>query len=88
LNAVPDVIDPASVQDVFVEGLASVESVGAECIRFTLYATRSDEDGENKVVVVRLIYPVSVAERINRQVRSALDGQVMLAQERIVGRSH
>lgn len=85
LNAVPDVLDPASVQDVFVEGLASVESVGCECIRFTLYATRADDVGEAKIVVVRLVYPKSVAERINRQVRAALDGQLQLVPEPIVG---
>jgi hypothetical protein len=84
LNAVPEVIDPASVQDIFVEGLASIESVGTECIRFTLYATRADEVGEAKVVVVRLVYPKSVAERINRQVRAALDGQLSMTFEPIV----
>jgi hypothetical protein len=85
LDAAPDVLDPTSAADIFVEGIASIESIGAECIRFTLYANRGDELGETKVVVVRLVYPKSVAERINRQVRAALDGQVMLAPERIVG---
>lgn len=85
LNAAPDVLDPASVSDTFVEGVASIETVSGECMRFTLYATRADEVGEAKVVVVRLVYPKSVVERINRQVRAALDGELALAPERIVG---
>lgn len=58
-------IDPHYVQDVFVEGIASVDVIGTECVRVQLYQTRQD----NRVIVVSLVWPLEQLYEAHMQMR-------------------
>jgi len=84
LSRVPaqmELMDPACVPDVFVEGIAEVQRIAGDCIRVTLYATRIGSDGMvERIVVARIVWPATVALMINAQCRSYLQtGQLLLA---------
>ena len=83
---VTGLVDPACVQDTFVEGLGEIEFIGEECIRFTLFANRNIGDGEReRVVILRLVYPMSVARRINRLTRAFLAGEIFMSPDMPLG---
>lgn len=50
--------DPGIVLDTFVSGLGEVEDLGGGCFRFTFYAKHRDKDGEDMIVVAKLIAPM------------------------------
>lgn len=81
-----EISDPACVADIFVEGVAAIEKIGNECIRYTLYASRRGDDGVmERVVVVRLVYPRTVAMTVNRQSRAFLDGEIVVTPDMPIG---
>jgi hypothetical protein len=51
-------IEPYSVNDIFVSGLGEVEDLGGGCYRFTFFAKQHGNDGEETVVVAKLIAPM------------------------------
>src|SRR5579864_6726247 len=69
-----ELLDPACVRDVFVEGIGAVTRIGKDCIRFTLYATRDRGDGEvDRIVVAQIVWPASLIAAANLQVRMFLE---------------
>lgn len=57
-NEVP-LIEAVFCQDIFAEGVASVERIAGECVRVTMYATAKDEHGKLiHVVVAKLVRPI------------------------------
>lgn len=79
-DTAPDIVDPACVQDTFVDGGIRIEDVGTECVRYTLLAKRRNEAGELVLLVVsRLIYPRGLASAVNRQSRDFLSGATAIS---------
>jgi hypothetical protein len=58
LETVGRLSEPGVVPDVFVSGLGAVEDLGGGCFRFTFYARHKDKDGEEMIVVAKLIAPM------------------------------
>jgi hypothetical protein len=50
--------EPGIVPDIFVSGLGEVEDLGGGCFRFVFYARHKGEDGEEMLVVAKLIAPM------------------------------
>jgi hypothetical protein len=48
-----------SIADTYVSGLGEVEDLGDGCFRFTFFAKHHVNDREERVVVVKLICPMS-----------------------------
>lgn len=79
MNEVLPLIDPERVPDIFAEGLASIETIGRACVRFTLYATRDMGDGEiDRLVVARIIAPLPVVPIWVAQTSAFLAGRPFL----------
>lgn len=76
-----ELVDPACVPDVFVEGIADIQRIAGDCLRVTLYSTRIGADGLlEQIVVARVVWPVAVAAAVNAQCRAFLEtGQLLLA---------
>jgi hypothetical protein len=51
-------VETSPVADIFVSGLGEAEDIGGGCYRFTFYARRHAADGEEVVVVAKLICPI------------------------------
>jgi hypothetical protein len=69
-------IDPDRVNDTFAEGTASIELIGADCVRFTFYATRNLGEGDvDRQVVARIIAPISAIPNILSQTNAVLAGR-------------
>lgn len=54
-----DLTDPLRVTDTFVSGLGEAEDLGDGCFRFTLYSTHHVDGREQRMVVAKLIMPMS-----------------------------
>lgn len=50
--------EPGILPDIFVSGLGEVEDLGGGCFRFTFFARHKGEDGEELLVVAKLIAPM------------------------------
>ncbi|MBN8972946.1 MAG: hypothetical protein J0H51_13125 [Rhizobiales bacterium] len=78
-EVIPDLIDPDRINDTFVEGVALLEKIGKDCVRFTLYATRNLGDGDiDRHVVARIIAPISVLPAAMAQTKAVLSGRPFL----------
>lgn len=51
--------DPLNVSDTFVSGLAEAEDLGDGCYRFTFFTTHHVDGREQRIVVAKLIMPMS-----------------------------
>lgn len=79
-EVVPGLIDPDRVPDVFAEGLASIERIGAACLRLTLYAKRDLGDGDvDRIVVARIVGPGQEFLTWLRQAKAVLAGLPFVA---------
>lgn len=79
-NKVVPVIDPDRVPDVFAEGLASIERIGAACLRLTFFATRDLGDGDvDRIVVARIVGPGQEVLAWLRQTKAVLAGLPFMA---------
>ncbi len=82
-EVLPDLIDPDRVNDIFAEGLALLEKIGPDCLRFTLYATRNLGDGDvDRHVVARIIAPISTLQAVMVQTRAVLAGRPFITASR------
>lgn len=50
--------DPGIVLDTFVSGLGEIEDLGGGCFRFTFFAKHHGCDGDEMLVVAKLIAPM------------------------------
>lgn len=74
-----ELIDPACVADTFIEGLGEIEHIGANCIRITMFASRSIGQGiREHVVVARLVLPADAFNVVVRQCLAFSDGKPVL----------
>jgi len=79
-EVVPGLIDPDRIADDFVEGVASIDRIGASVFRITFYACRDLGDGDlDHIVVSRLILPREALEVIRSQIDRALAGKPFVA---------
>lgn len=82
----PGLIDPDRVPDTFAEGFASIERIGKDCLRFTLYTTRNLGDGDiDRIVVARIVAPINAMPTWLRQTKAVLAGQRFMAAEAYEG---
>lgn len=58
-DAAVEMIEPIAICDVFVSGLGNVERI-ADCLRFSYFV----EQGSDKVLVAKLVIPMSVVSRL------------------------
>lgn len=85
---VPDLIEPAPIQDDFIQGIARIERVGP-CVRLTYYAeqTLPELGGATvRVVVRKVVIPLEAVQSANRQVAEFLardaEGKVIALRRR------
>lgn len=50
--------DTGRVPDIFVSGLGEVEDLGGGCFRFVFYARHKGDNGEEMVIVAKLVAPM------------------------------
>lgn len=82
-EVLPDLIDPDRVNDIFTEGIALLEKIGPDCLRFTFYATRNLGDGDiDRHVVARIIAPISVLPVVMVQTRAVMAGRPFITASR------
>lgn len=74
-DVVPGLIDPDRVPDVFAEGVASIEMIGATCLRWTLYATHHFGADVEHIVVARIVMPAHMVPTAIKQTTAVLSGQ-------------
>jgi hypothetical protein len=68
----PVIVETAPISDIFVEGIARIEKIRS-CIRFHLYVTERDPDGDEiQVVVAKLVCPLDIVPQEIRQVLEAM----------------
>ncbi len=80
-----ELIDPAVVADTFVEGIGEIETIGENCVRVTLYASRSIGRGQReRIVVARLVLTEQIFQRSLRQCTVFLSGEAALDEETTV----
>lgn len=89
-DAFTELIDPACVADVFVEGIGEIERIGTNCIRMTMFASHSIGGSEReRVVVARLVMTTDAFARGIRQCKTFRDGgPLLLDVESIKGAWH
>lgn len=74
-----ELMDPACVADVFVEGLGEIERIGSNCIRMTMFATRSISHGRReRIVVARLVLQEAAFVRSLRQCSAFQTGELII----------
>jgi hypothetical protein len=85
-----ELIDPTCVADTFVEGIGEIERIGANCIRITLFASRSIGQGiRERIVVARLVLPEPAFTRCLRQCTAFSTGEIAFDEnEAIEGACH
>lgn len=55
MNERRELLEPFGVPDVFVSGLANVESIGGGCYRFTFFTTQDISGSPEMIVSARII---------------------------------
>lgn len=53
-----ELVELHAVADIFASGLGEVEDVGGGCYRFTLYAKQRVGNGEELVIVAKIVMPL------------------------------
>lgn len=82
-EVIPDLIDPDRINDTFAEGVALLELVAKDCVRFTLYATRNLGGGDiDRHVVARIVAPISILPAIMAQTKAVLAGRPFIIASR------
>ena len=72
--ATPALIDPDRCNDVFAEGIATIETFGG-CARIVLFATRDMGDGDfDRIVVARIVVPTSILPVVQAQATALAAG--------------
>lgn len=70
----PALIDPDRCNDVFAEGIATIETFGG-CARIVLFATRDMGDGDfDRIVVARIVVPTSILPVVQAQATALAAG--------------
>ncbi|WP_292963676.1 hypothetical protein [Nitrobacter sp.] len=77
-DAFTELIDPACVADVFVEGIGEIERIGTNCIRMTMFATRSSQGRRERIVVARLVLQEATLARSLRQCSAFQAGDLII----------
>jgi len=71
-------VELASVQDIYVSGLGAIENVGGSNLRFIMYVNEESDDGTiQKVVVARLIAPISALPDTVMSLVAAMNGKLV-----------
>ena len=79
-EVVAGLIDPDRVNDIFCEGIASIEHAGAHCVRITMFATRNLGDGDiDRIVVARIVTSIGTLPLNLKQTSAFVNGNGFMA---------
>jgi hypothetical protein len=66
------VVEPVPVQDIYTDGITSIELLGGGCARFTLYADRRKRGKCVRVIVARFVIQMDALPRCIAQATAAV----------------
>ena len=68
----PATVEPVPVQDIYIDGITSIELLGSGCARFTLYADQRRRGKCVRVVVARFVIQIDSLPRCIAQASAAV----------------
>lgn len=78
LKDAPPLVDLGDCHDVFLSGVARIERLPGNCLRFVCYVEETEGGQTRHTVALKVIWPIEVLPLVLRQAAQALTGEAAL----------
>lgn len=74
LKDAPPLVDLGDCHDIFLSGVARIDLLPGNCLRFVCYVEDMDGDDRKRTVALKVIWPMEVLPMVLRQAAQAMTG--------------